>query len=220
MLNRKTIVAVVVLSGFIASLEIGGRSSKPSYEQYMNWTGLQQKTSTSDNADAATKNAIKTTPQINYTTEPAKLSSRGNVNREAKIKRINQFLKNGLSNKGNVIVNAGIKHNVNPYLMTAIIKHETGDGTSKVFRTRNNVAGLMTNGMTYKRYNSIDESIFSLAKILSEFYIAEGRVDIESIGAKFCPVGAYNDRKTQVNQHWVPNVSKLYAEITEGLDAN
>lgn len=178
----------------------------------MNWNGKQEAPVVMAGAVTEINNR-----QINTSTLSQSLSSRGDIERINKVKRINQFLQNGLSNKGNVIVNAGIQHNVNPYLMTAIIKHETGDGTSKVFKVRNNVAGIMTNGMTYKQYNSIDDSIYSLAKILSEFYIAEGRVDIEAIGAKFCPVGAYNDRKTQVNQHWVPNVSRIYAEITEGM---
>ena len=126
---------------------------------------------------------------------------------------INKHLKGGLAGKGRTFVSAGLLHNVNPFLLASISIHETGNGTSKILREKNNVAGLMKNGITFRSYKSIDDSIFWFANLLEDYYIAGGRNDLESIGRKFCPVGAKND-PTGLNQHWIPNIEKIYERMT------
>jgi beta-N-acetylglucosaminidase len=143
------------------------------------------------------------------------LSSRSNEEAEINAKKINAHLGGLLRGKGKVFIAAGLVENVNSYLLAAISIHETGNGTSKVLKDKNNVAGMMVNGIRFRSFNSIDESIFSLAKLLHENYISQGRIDLESIGAKFCPVGAKND-PTNINRHWIPNIERIYVQITGG----
>ena len=125
---------------------------------------------------------------------------------------IDEHLDGRLRGKGRAYVSAGLLHNVNPFLLASISIHETGNGTSKILREKNNVAGLMKNGITFRKFESIDESIFWFASLLEKYYIAGGRNDLESIGAKFCPLGAKND-PTGLNKNWIPNIEAIYTRM-------
>ena len=123
-----------------------------------------------------------------------------------------QFMKleNNLDGKlsGSAVhfINAGKKYDIDPSLLSAIAIHETGNGSSKAVNEKLNVAGMMgKNGL--RRYDSIEDSIFDMARNLRKNYLNQGKDTIAEIGAKYAPVGAAND-PTGLNDHWTKGVSR------------
>lgn len=145
------------------------------------------------------------------------LASRGdilereNLRKETIIRVMDNNLKGLLKGKSQVIYEASTTNGYPPYLQCAIIIHETGNGTSKALKQKNNVGGIFQ-GSHLKWYESIDASIWDMAWRIKKYYVDEGRTTIESFGAKYCPVGAKND-PTGINKYWVPSVNKYYIKM-------
>lgn len=96
----------------------------------------------------------------------------------------------------------------------AISRWETGNYTSKAFKEKNNVGGMMcTSGLIH--YNSLDEGIEKFLINLKNNYFDIGLDTIEKIQKKYCPVGAAND-PTGLNQYWLGGVTNLYNEMKGG----
>ena len=96
----------------------------------------------------------------------------------------------------------------------AISRWETGNYTSKAFKEKNNVGGMMcTRGLIH--YNSLDEGIEKFLINLKNNYFDIGLDTIEKIQKKYCPVGAAND-PTGLNQYWLGGVTNLYNEMKGG----
>jgi hypothetical protein len=95
---------------------------------------------------------------------------------------------------------------VDPALLKAIIKHETGDMTSNAARKKFNFGGIMgKNGL--RVFDSAEEGIEAVAKLLStDRYRGKS---IAQIGSIYAPVGASND-PNNLNSNWVKNVTALY----------
>jgi hypothetical protein len=124
---------------------------------------------------------------------------------------LNTQLKGTLQNTGKFFVEAGEKYQINPAFLASVSMHETGNGTSNASRYKNNVAGMMgKNGL--KSYDSVEESIFDMARNLRNNYLDEGKTTIAQIGAKYAPVGAAND-PTGLNNHWVKGVQSYFDKM-------
>lgn len=129
------------------------------------------------------------------------------------ISAIKNNLGGAFQGKSNFIYHTSKKNNVNPMLVAAIARHETGNGTSHAVKTLNNPGGLMgNNGLM--RFNSLESGIEKMIIVLKEYYIDQGLTTIEQIQKKYCPIGASND-PTNLNVHWLPNVTKTYLKILE-----
>ncbi len=129
---------------------------------------------------------------------------------------LDSFLKGKLQNTGELFVEAGKKHGINPAFLAAISMHETGNGTSNAARFKNNVAGMMgKNGL--KSYESVQDSIFDMARNLRNNYLNQGKTTVSAIGAKYAPIGASND-PTNLNNHWVTGVETYFDKITKKTD--
>ncbi|WP_084243353.1 glucosaminidase domain-containing protein [Planomicrobium okeanokoites] len=103
-------------------------------------------------------------------------------------------------------INAGKKYDLDPNFLSAIAIHETGNGSSRAVNEKNNVAGMMgKNGL--RSYDSLEESIFDMARNLRQNYLNQGITTVASVGAKYAPVGAGND-PTGLNNHWVTGVNR------------
>lgn len=90
----------------------------------------------------------------------------------------------------------------------AISKWETGNYTSKAFREKNNVGGMMcTSGLI--NYSSLDEGIHAFVKNLKNNYFDIGLDTIDKIQTKYCPVGAKND-PNGLNKYWLNGVKEIY----------
>lgn len=128
---------------------------------------------------------------------------------------LNNHLIKGLSGKGPMLVSVCKKYDVDPALIAAITKLETGHGTSKFFTQYNNPGGLMdpkTGSMTPLKFATLEAGYDRMVSNLAKNYVGIGLNTIPKIGAKYCPVGAAND-PNGTNSNWVPTVTKFYKEI-------
>lgn len=126
--------------------------------------------------------------------------------------KLENILGGKLSGTASHFINAGKKYDLDPNLLSAIAIHETGNGTSRAANEKNNVAGMMgKNGL--RSYESVEESIFDMARNLRQNYVDQGRSTVAAIGAKYAPVGAGND-PTGLNNHWVTGVNRQLNKLT------
>lgn len=96
------------------------------------------------------------------------------------------------------------KNGVDPILMEAIIRLESGHATSRAARTKNNLAGIM--GRKGQRsYASKEECISHLGSILAK-YKAKGRVTVAQIGRVYC----------QARVPWASRVTTFMNQIRSG----
>ena len=120
--------------------------------------------------------------------------------------KLDNSLEGKLSGTAVHFINAGKKYDINPGLLSAIAIHETGNGSSKAVNEKLNVAGMMgKNGL--RSYDSLEASIFDMARNLRENYLNQGKDTVAKIGAKYAPIGVSND-PTGLNNHWVQGVSR------------
>jgi len=126
---------------------------------------------------------------------------------------INKNLGGKLANKGEYIYRASVSSEVPPFLVVAIMMHETGNGKDKssCLWTHNNVGGFFE-GSRLKHYKTVEQSINEMCANVKRYYIDQGLTTIERFGAKYCPIGASNDPRG-LNKHWVPTVTKNYIHL-------
>ena len=103
---------------------------------------------------------------------------------------------------------AAAKNGVDPVLMEAIIRLESGHATSRAARTKNNLAGIM--GRKGQRtYASKEECVQHLGSILGR-YKARGRVTVAQIASTYC----------KARGPWIRRVTAFMAEIRSGRWGN
>ena len=150
-------------------------------------------------------------------------SNRGDANRkeeqevfvkEKVIEAIAKHLHGVFRGKAQSIYLIAKTYHVNPLLISAIMKHETGNGTSAYCRNNNNVGGMFGNSGRILNFETIEDSITVMARLLRTHYIDKGLGDIESIGNKYCPIS--DERDTEgINKDWIPTVTYYYNEMLE-----
>jgi hypothetical protein len=148
--------------------------------------------------------------------KPKKIESKINKSTEDQIKKskinnINQFFKNGvLKGKGEYIVNTCNSYNVDPYIITAIMLHESNSGTSNMIKTKNNPAGIFQNGV-FTTFNSLDDGILFTIRLIQK-YNQSGRNTIKEIQPRYCPISADND-PNGINKNWLSGVTTWYNKL-------
>lgn len=124
------------------------------------------------------------------------------------IDQINKSLNSTLSGKADIIVKYSLEYEVDPYLATAIMLHETGCkwNCSNLMKKCNNVAGQKgspsCNGGSYKRYDTLDEGIKGAIYNLSVNYIKKGYTTVEKINTKYAE-----------DKSWSEKINKYIKEI-------
>jgi beta-N-acetylglucosaminidase len=129
---------------------------------------------------------------------------------------LNRHLKGKLAGRGDSFARYGREYRVDPALLVAIAIHETGNGTSKAINELNNAGGIMLppNFNQLRQFISVNASIEHMAWLIRNTYMDSWNLySIEEIGNRYCPEGASND-PTNLNQYWIPNVTRIYEEIT------
>ena len=104
-------------------------------------------------------------------------------------------------------ISNGLSHN-QAIIVVSISAHETGYWTSSVFKEKNNFGGVMCNSGLIN-YETFEDGLNGFVNLLTNNYFNQGLTTIETIGNKYCPVGAKND-PTGVNKNWIPSVSSIY----------
>lgn len=115
--------------------------------------------------------------------------------------KINRNLGNGyLSGKGNLIASKCIELGVDPYIVTAIILHETGCkyNCSTLVKQCNNVGGQKgapgCGGGSYKYYATLDDGIVGHIENLYYNYFSKGRTTVESIAPRYAASTAWSGK--------------------------
>ncbi len=99
---------------------------------------------------------------------------------------------------------AAAAHGLDPVLMEAIIRLESGNATSKAARKKNNLAGIM--GRRGQRsYASKEACVKDLARILGN-YKAKGRVTVTQISRSYC----------RSRDKWIRGVNSYMGQIRKG----
>jgi len=117
---------------------------------------------------------------------------------------LNKSLNSTISGKGYLIASYSIEKNVDPYMATAIMLHETGCkwGCSRLVVECNNVGGQKGTGCgSYGYFNTLDEGIMAFIDNLNRNYISYGLTTPEEINSKYAE-----------DKNWSENVNK-YIEI-------
>jgi muramidase (phage lysozyme) len=115
-----------------------------------------------------------------------------------------------LEGKYDKVVETAKANNVPPSLMAAIMAHETGRGTSKMLRDKNNPAGMM-NGNVGRSYGSVDEGIDAAGRTIARNYQSGGGT-IEGMQKSYAPIGAAND-PGGLNSGWVGGVRRFQSQL-------
>jgi hypothetical protein len=113
-----------------------------------------------------------------------------------------------MEGKYDAVVKAAQDNGVPPSLMAGIIAHETGRGTSKMLKDKNNPAGLMdpkTRWMKGQSFPTVDEGIAAAGRTIGKNYKKAGG-DVNKMAKSYAPPGAANDPKGQ-NTAWPSGVA-------------
>lgn len=120
-------------------------------------------------------------------------------------------------------VAAGEKYNVDPLLLTAISKHETGSWTSNAFRNKNNAMGV-SNSRGPIHMASREASIDKMASLIGSttsgpYKDADTFRDLWSIYAPGPATGqgSISNDPTNLNQHWGPSIVANINRYAEAL---
>lgn len=115
--------------------------------------------------------------------------------------KINRNLGNGyLSGKGSLIASKCIELGVDPYIVTAIILHETGCkyNCSALVKQCNNVGGQKgapsCGGGSYKYYATLDDGIIGHIENLYYNYFSKGRTTVEAIAPRYAASTAWSGK--------------------------
>lgn len=102
--------------------------------------------------------------------------------------KLNRALKNELKGKGELIATYSLEKGVDPYIVTAIMLHETGCtwNCSRLVKSCNNVGGMKGSGCgNYKAFDSLDAGIKGLINNLHKNYFSKGLTTPEQINPKY-----------------------------------
>jgi hypothetical protein len=112
--------------------------------------------------------------------------------REEIIEKLNNKLGGVLSGKGQLIVDTSLEKGVDPFVAAAIMMHETGNGTSKIARTCNNVGGQKGSGCgAYQAFSDINTGIVGMINNLYKNFYSRGLNTIDSIGPRYAESGSW-----------------------------
>lgn len=146
-------------------------------------------------------------PKFDLVDVPTSINDKSDLQfKPVQFMKLENTLEGKLSGTAVHFINAGKKYDIDPSLLSAIAIHETGNGSSKAVNEKLNVAGMMgKSGL--RSYQSLEDSIFDMARNLRQNYLNQGKDTIAKIGAKYAPVGAAND-PIGLNNHWTKGVSR------------
>ena len=118
--------------------------------------------------------------------------------------KLNHSLKSTLSGTGMSFAKYSVDMGIDPYLAVAIVLHETGCNykCSTQVRECYNVGGMKggpsCNGTSYKKFNSLDEGIYSFMYNLKKNYYDKGLKTPEQMNKKYA---ASTSWATKVNHY-------------------
>lgn len=132
---------------------------------------------------------------------------------------LNKYLedKGVLKDKGEIFLKAQEEYGINAAVLVAITMHESGKGTSKLAKNKNNVGGVRIAGSNeFKKFDNVEDCIMEMARFLKAGYVENSvrpLTKLYEINARYCPVSDVTD-KTGGNRNWAKRVD-AYADDVE-----
>ena len=133
-----------------------------------------------------------------------KIKEKGNV--------INSLCDGKLKGKGYEIALTAVKYGVDPFIMAAIIFHETGYGTSDMLKNKNNPGGLKNRKGQFSKFFTLSSGFKAMALRLRENYVEFGQTSFVEIQKEYCPSNDPDDKDGK-NQHWVDGTTRIYNKL-------
>lgn len=108
---------------------------------------------------------------------------------------------------GQYIIEQCRKQGICPVFATAVMMHESANGTSKFAKDKNNVAGIYDGkNKKYVEFDDVQQCIaFTIELLSNDSYAGKKRQTLSAIQKRYCPVGAANDPKG-INDQWAGGV--------------
>lgn len=86
------------------------------------------------------------------------------------------------------------EYGVNAYFTIAVMKLESGNGSSKLARNKNNLFGLNASGSNpYNRafsFKSKADSVLKFGELIANKYIEKGYTTVDKVAQKYCPANS------------------------------
>ena len=126
-----------------------------------------------------------------------------NDSREEMIRKLNRFWAgHGLAGQGEAAVNAGIRHNIDPYILAAISMTESTGGDYNA--GSHNAWGRKASGGGWCNWGSWSEALDNEAAYLANNYLDRGITSLSSIARIYCP---------PTSGHWCSEVLQHQREV-------
>ncbi len=123
---------------------------------------------------------------------------------KAVARRRDRSIPSKLQDMGTVFLTEAQEKQINPFISAAISLYESGRGTSRLARTKNNIAGLGGPGR-WMTFTSVPDSIATQAKVLQR-NVNNGKTDLNKLACS----GAYCATNTSP---WFRDVSSVAKEL-------
>ena len=154
---------------------------------------------------------------------PAVMSTRDNLFGQFGVSPgyLERQLPGPLKQHADSFVSHGLTYEINPILLSAIARHETGNGTSSVYRDKHNAMGV-SNRDGARSMSSVDESIRYMAQRLTEpdGYYKDCHT-IAELGEVYAPAKTrVKNDPTGLNKHWPSAVSRYFNQMQPTLSSN
>ena len=110
--------------------------------------------------------------------------------------QLNSKLKGNLKGTAKYFLEAQRTYGINAVFLAAVAMHESGNGSSRAARTKNNFFGIMEK-KSLKKFSSPRDCIMYTARILTKkngYYFGSGRFTIKKIGKKYAACPAWSTR--------------------------
>lgn len=106
-------------------------------------------------------------------------------------KQIKELLPNKLKVLSKGLYN--IEHSkkpINAIFLSSVIRLETGNGTSYLYRVKNNIGGVKGR-YGYRMFNTKEQCLYYMQDFLYRGYIKQNRKSVWRIGQKYCVGGSW-----------------------------
>ena len=115
---------------------------------------------------------------------------------------IEALLPPDLKGLGQAFYDGEQQYNINALFVLSIVRLESGNGTSSLASSRNNLGGIKSGEDGYRTFATKEECVNYMFDLLDRKYVSQGRTTIGTIGQLYCATGG-----------WIPQVTSIMNEL-------
>ena len=120
------------------------------------------------------------------------------------------LLPTDLKGLGQAFYDGEQKYNINALFVLAIVRLESGNGTSSLARNHNNLGGIKSGEEGYRSFASKEECVDYMFDLLSRKYIGEGRTTISDVGRIYCATDGWTPQVTSIMNEMIAICNGTY----------